>query len=336
MDSVTQIALGAALGEATIGKHFGRRGLVWGGICGLFPDLDVLVPLGDAVKNFTYHRGPSHSLFVLAALTPVFVWLILKRHPETRALKKRWVLMVYLAFATHVVLDCLTVYGTQIFWPLPTPPAMWSTIFIIDPVYTVPLFVGIAAAFFLSRERGVGRTVNTVCLGLSTLYLVWTIGAKVHVNQVAHASLREQNISYQRLLTVPAPFNTLLWRVLAMGNNGYYEGYYSLFDKEKRVETRFYPSDRSLLRGVEDHWPVRRLEWFTHGFHAVKRMGKDIIITDLRMGSEPFYVFQFKIAEAGNPHSKPVKSERIRTRRGWEQLQYIWDRIWRDLTPASS
>jgi len=60
MDTVTQIALGAAVGEATLGRKVGKRAMLWGGICGLFPDLDVLIPLGDAVKDFTYHRSASH------------------------------------------------------------------------------------------------------------------------------------------------------------------------------------------------------------------------------------------------------------------------------------
>ena len=74
MDAVKQIGLGAAVGEAVIGRQVGRRALLWAGICGLLPDLDVLVPLGDAVRSFTYHRGPSHSLFVLAAFTPLMVY----------------------------------------------------------------------------------------------------------------------------------------------------------------------------------------------------------------------------------------------------------------------
>lgn len=81
MDTVTQIALGAAVGEAVLGRQAGRKAMLWGGVCGLFPDLDILVPLGDAVRTFTYHRGPSHSLFVLAALTPIFVHVIRKIHP---------------------------------------------------------------------------------------------------------------------------------------------------------------------------------------------------------------------------------------------------------------
>ena len=330
MDSVTQIALGAAVGEATLGRQVGRCAWMWGAACGLFPDLDVLFPFADAVKRFTYHRGPSHSLFVLAALTPLFVWLILKLHPHTAKYRGRWVALVFLAFTTHVLLDCFTVYGTHIFWPFATPPVMWSTIFIIDPVYSAPLFFGVMAALVASRKRSWGHLANTVCLILSTIYLLWTVGTKVCVTHIAHASLKRQEVSYQKMLTIPAPFNTLLWRVLAMDDKGYYEGFYSLFDNTRDVQVTHYPSDPSLLEDMADHWPVKRLQWFTHGFYSVRQRLDDIVITDLRMGMEPFYVFQFKVGEAGNPHAKPKKCKPVMGERGWDRLVWVWHRIWTD------
>jgi len=330
MDTVTQVALGAAVGEAVAGRQVGRRAMLWGGLCGLFPDLDVLVPLGDAVKDFTYHRGASHSLFVLAALTPLFVWLIRKLHPQFARFRTRWVLLVFLAFYTHVLLDCLTVYGTQIFWPLRVPPVMGSTVFIIDPTYSVPLFLGVLAALMLSREKALGHAVNTVCLMLTTAYLLWSVGAKMHVEQTAHAALARQNIAADRVLTVPTPFNTLLWRVLAMDAGGYYEGYYSLLDADRNIRFTRYASNEALLQGIEEHWPVQRLQWFTHGFYAVEQMGNDIVITDLRMGLEPYYVFRFKVGETGNPHGRPTDSRRVRAERRLDQLQWVWARIWQE------
>ena len=328
MDSITQIALGAAVGEATLGRQVGRRALLWGGICGLLPDLDLFVPYSDVVKSFTYHRSFSHSLFVLAALTPLCVWAIRRLHPNTKQYRAKWYLLVYLAFATHVLLDSLTVYGTQIFWPLQTPPVMWSTIFIIDPAYSIPLFIGVLAALILSRNTLLPHRVSTICLLLSTLYLMWSAGAKLYVNQVAHASLARQNIAYQKVLTIPAPFNTILWRVVVMDSNGYYEGFYSLLDPSQDLTFTQYPSDRHLLEGVGEHWPVRRLQWFTHGFYAVAQRAKDIVITDLRMGMEPSYVFRFKIASIDNPHIVPTVPEQIYDERDWGRLQWVWERIW--------
>ncbi|MCB1809635.1 MAG: metal-dependent hydrolase, partial [Candidatus Competibacteraceae bacterium] len=70
MDSLTQVTLGAAVGTAVLGRRIGYRAALWGGICGTLPDLDVFVPFGDPVADFTYHRSFSHSLLVLTALTP--------------------------------------------------------------------------------------------------------------------------------------------------------------------------------------------------------------------------------------------------------------------------
>lgn len=328
MDTVTQIALGAAVGEATLGQKVGSRAILWGAICGTLPDLDVFVPLGDAVRDFTYHRSASHSLFVLAALSPLLVWLILKLHPQTATHKYRWLALVYLVFATHVLLDSFTVYGTQIFWPIDDTPMTWSTIFIIDPAYTLPLIVGVIAALAMTRERPLGHRLNWAGLTLSTCYLAWTLGAKLHVEQVARESLARQGIAYEHLLTVPAPLNSLLWRVLATGADGYHEGFYSFFDDDREIPMRSFASDPQLLNGIEDHWPVKRLRWFTKGFYSVSRIDRDVIITDLRMGLEESYVFRFKVGEIGNPHAAPAIPERLVPVRGYGRLKNVWARIW--------
>ena len=328
MDSVTQIALGAAVGEATLGKKVGRPAVVWGGICGLLPDLDILIPFGDAIKNFTYHRGASHSLLVLTLLTPLIVKIILKRHPDSARYQFRWHTLVFLVFITHILLDCLTVYGTQIFWPLTTPPVMWSTIFIIDPIYSIPLIFGVLAAFRMSRESSTGHFISQVCLVLSSLYLAWTIGVKVHVGNVAKESLDRNKISYNRILTVPSPFNSFLWRILVMDDKKYYEGYYSVFDNDRSVYYTSYKNGKALLKELENHWPVTRLQWFTQGFYNARQDLEKIIITDLRMGTEGGYVFRFQVGEINGGVVEPSKSRRIKSQLPLNMLGTIWKRIW--------
>ena len=329
MDSITQIALGAAVAEATIGRKVGNRALLWGAICGTLPDLDVFIPLGDAVRDFTYHRSASHSLFVLALLTPLMVWLITKLHPATLAHRRRWYFAVYLVFATHVLLDSFTAYGTQIFWPLFTTPMTWATVFIIDPLYTLPLLLGVIAALVVSRDSDRGHRFNQFGLILSSLYLLWTVFAKVYAENSIVDQLKAQNISDQRVFITPAPFNTLLWRAVVMRDGGYYEAYYSLFDGDTTVRFTRYASDQALLDGIKDYWPVRRLRWFSKGFYAVNRQGENIVISDLRMGVEPHYVFRFVVGRISNPHTVPLAPpQRVSSTRDLTQLRLIWRRIW--------
>jgi inner membrane protein len=328
MDSLTQLVLGAAVGEATAGRQVGRRALLWGAVCGTLPDLDVFVPLGDAVRDFTYHRSASHSLLILAAVTPVVVWLILKLHPATVEHRWRWFALVYLAFATHVLLDSFTVYGTQIFWPLVPTPMTWSTIFIIDPLYTLPLLIGVIAASIAARRRSWGHAANTVGLVLSTSYLAWTIGAKLHVEYVAHRALEKQDIASTQVLTTPTPFNSLLWRILAVDGASYYEGFYSVFDDRTEIRFEQRPRALELIAPLRNSWPLQRLQWFTKGFYAAASIDNGIIITDLRMGFEPEYVFRFKVGDLGNPHPRPTPVERVPGVRSLERLRWVYARIW--------
>ena len=68
----------------------------------------------------------------------------------------------------------------------------------------------------------------------------------------------------------------------------------------------------SLAAPVAAHWPVQRLQWFTKGFYKVGRVRDDVVMTDLRMGVEPDYVFRFKVAEVANPHIVPAPSQQVK------------------------
>ena len=328
MDSVTQIVLGAAVAEAAGGRQFGRRAAMWGAVLGTLPDLDVFVPLGDAVRDFTYHRSASHSLIVLALLTPLIVWLIKKIHPTTAEHQQRWFMLVYLVLATHVLLDSFTVYGTQIFWPLLDTPMTWSTIFIIDPLYTLPLLIGVICVASMKRNQAAGHTANLIGLGLSTLYLSWTVGVKLHVDHIAQQNLHKQKIEHTNVMTISTPFNSLLWRVLVVNDNDYFEGFYSIFDGDVSVRFEKYPRSLELVKQIDSEWTVQRLRWFTKGFYSASLVDDFVVISDIRMGTEPDYVFSFKVGKFSNPHLVTVTPERMPVVRDYDRLRRMWHRIW--------
>jgi inner membrane protein len=179
----------------------------------------------------------------------------------------------------------------------------------------------------LRRTNPRGHWLNGAGLALSTLYLVWSIGAKLHVNTVVEAELARASFPHNSFLTIPTPFNTLLWRVLVMTPTGYAEGYYSLLDRTRPLEFTRYPSQPELLAGLEDAWTVRRLQWFTHGFYAVSREGDAVVMTDLRMGLEPDYFFRFQVGAVHNPYVVPVESRRLLAERRLDRLGELWARL---------
>jgi len=327
MDSVTQALLGAAVGNATLGRRVGSKAAVWGAVLGTFPDLDVVYPYTDAVSAFTWHRGPSHSIFVLAALTPLVVWLILKLHPATADDRRGWYALVFLVFGTHVLLDCFTVYGTQALWPLPVPPVGWATVFIIDPLYTVPLAAGVFFALFLRGYPMRARAWNLAGLTLSSVYLIWSIAAKLHAVHEVRQALARDDVAYERLHVQPTPFNTLLWRVVGLTSEGFFEGFWSLASPERGLTLVHHNSRLDLLGQLEGIPAVERLEWFTQGYFRVGVEDGVVVISDLRLGLEPDYPFSFRVAELRNPHPAPLLPERLQVTRDLRRLWEIWERI---------
>ena len=308
MDSITQFALGASIGEAVLGRKIGNRAPIIDGIIATLPDLDSFIPWDDAVASMTYHRSATHSLIVLTAMSPLITWMMTKMQPILWNFHRQLFLLVFLALFTHPLLDAFTVYGTQLFWPLTEYPVSLSTIFIVDPAYTLWLLIGFISAMMLSRNKKIGHQLNTAGLVLSSLYLTWTVAAKVLVNQKAELALAAQGISYDRLMTTPAPFNTVVWRIIGRDAEGYFDGFTPVFGQDETIKFNYYDSDDHLLSEISDHWPVQRLLWFTHGFYKVSFRSGDIFITDLRMGLEANYVFNFKVAETREAQTIPVTS----------------------------
>ncbi|MDW9405802.1 metal-dependent hydrolase, partial [Pseudomonas soli] len=116
MDSITQAVLGAALQGAVLGRIQGRRSLIYGAALGTLPDLDVVIRYADPFSQMTFHRGFSHSIFVLTGLALLLAWLVTWRWPGRGYTPGRLFLAFWLALVTHPLLDAVTVYRTRLFW----------------------------------------------------------------------------------------------------------------------------------------------------------------------------------------------------------------------------
>lgn len=334
MDSLTQIVLGGTVAAAVAPAPHRRRAAVAGAILGTLPDLDG-IPLAlmgaDVVTSVTWHRGPSHSLPVLAVLGWL-VWLLLKRYwTPVREAPRPWLAAIQLALLTHPLLDAFTVYGTQLLWPLPYQPTMWSSVFIIDPAYTLPLLVAWIAVLKVGA-RPVATRYITAGLLLSSAYLGWTLVAKAPVDRDAREAMAAQGLKDAPMFSVPMPFNTLLWRVVVMTPGGYLEGYRSLAVDQKPMTFTTWPSHTPALRELQATPTVTRLLWFTSGFMGAKEINGRLVLSDLRMGAEPDYTFQYAVAQrmpgGGWQAVPPEKVGGFRNAR--EQLGKAWGRLWRE------
>ena len=212
MDSLTQIVLGAAVGEVVLGRKVGNKAMLWGAIAGTIPDLDVLVKLftDDIVRANEVHRGFSHSILFCILFAPLFGWLVSKLYKKDNTTWKDWSKLIFWGLFTHPLLDAFTTWGTQLFWPF-TYKISFKNIFVVDPLYTVPFLICVIVAMFYKRKNPKRRKINLLGIYLSSGYMLITLWIKWYTYDVFQKSLNEQNITYSEIQTKPTPLNTILW-----------------------------------------------------------------------------------------------------------------------------
>jgi len=275
MDSLTQIVLGAACGEAILGKKIGNKALLFGAIGGTIPDLDV--PLGrlfytNEIDINAFHRGFMHSIvfsiigaFVFGAL---LYWIYNRGRRLNSTTRKNWIWMFFLALFTHIFLDSFTPYGTQFFLPFSDFRVAFNNISVVDIIYTVPFLICMIVLMFFNRKNKRRRTWLKAGLYISSSYLLLTIANKLYMDSVFERSLKTDNITYTRFRIQPTIFNNILWYGIAESENKYVAGYYSLLDKSSRVtEWVELPKNHDLV--PLDHEDIKTMTWFSDNYFNI-------------------------------------------------------------------
>ncbi|SFF87490.1 metal-dependent hydrolase [Pontibacter chinhatensis] len=335
MDSLTQIVLGASVGEAVAGRKLGNKALLWGAIAGTIPDLDVLLnPWLDTVQQLSFHRAATHSFLFALVISPILGWLLHRLYKNQPATMRDWTLLFFLGFVTHALLDSCTTWGTQLFWPFSNYGVAFYNIFVVDPLYTMPFLALVLLAAFHNRLSPRRRYLNNAALAISSLYLVWSFIAKGAANNVFEQSMAAQGVPYTSYISKPTPMNTVFWSVTAKGEDGFYNGFYSLLDEDKQVKYDFEPQNAALLDPLRGHPKLERLLEITKGYYTVEQDDNGaILINDLRFGkfdgwqeSGGGYVFVYKVWKDADGK---LWFEEVNNRPKVDQqyLQTYWNRI---------
>lgn len=308
MDSLTQITLGAAVGELTLGKKVGNKAIFWGAAAGTIPDLDaVFFPILNDIEKLVYHRGFSHSLVFAFLCAPILGYLIAKLHRNGEADWRDWTKLAFWCIITHPLLDCFTTWGTQLFLPFSDYRVALNTIFVIDPLYTLPFLGFVIATMFYHRKARKRRILNSLGIGLSSLYLLIAVANKLYINAVFEQALKSKHIAYSDYITLPTPMNIILWNSIAQDEKGFWQGNYSLLDRDKDVRFRFTPKNHHLLDGIKNTWEIERFTWVSGGYFTVEKQNEYLRMNDLRFGRSDAglfdngkYVFAYSVSRDEN------------------------------------
>lgn len=300
MDSLTQIVLGAAVGEAVLGKKIGNRAMLWGAVAGTIPDLDVVWRyLTDTITATELHRGFSHSIIFSLIAAPLLGWLVhqLRKRPEVGW--KGWTQLFFWGLFTHPLLDAFTTWGTQLFWPFEWRLA-FNSIFVIDPLYTLPFLTCVLIAATRRREALSRKRINHLGIFLSTGYLLLTLLLKGMAYQKLATSLEKQGISYSEMSTRPSVMNTVLWNANLDAGDRYLIGDYSFFDS-KAPTFKAYPKNRKESQILDQLPEMQRLITISQGWYITSQENGVWYFNDLRFGlipidpENPQFVFRYRL-----------------------------------------
>lgn len=329
MDSLTQIVLGAAVGEAVLGRKIGNRAIFYGAIAGTIPDLDVIATnFTDTVSGLAIHRGFSHSIIFSLILAPILGILVSKF--EKYKVVKDWTLFFFLGLVTHPILDAFTTWGTQLFWPFENRLA-FKNIFVIDPLYTLPFLFFLVLTMFQKKESRKRLKYNKLGLTISSSYLILTLILKSISYQTFKNELENQNINYTNIQTKPTALNTILWTANVKTDDGFLIGHYSFFDT-KPIRFSKYPNNHHLLGDLQHHPKMQQMIAISKGWFIIRKENKNLFYSDLRFGTLSLdldaqdFVFKYKIdVDAdGNPFFTEVPKNQEDAKK---LLVELWTRI---------
>ncbi|MBU2928297.1 metal-dependent hydrolase [Winogradskyella psychrotolerans] len=329
MDSLTQIVLGAAVGEAVLGRKVGNKAILYGAIAGTIPDLDVFASyFTDTVSALAIHRGFTHSILFSVFFAPVFGWLVSRY--ETYKGFKGWSWLFFWALITHPILDAHTTWGTQLFWPLDLRLA-FKTIFVVDPLYTIPFLVFLILAMFQKRTSAERRRYNGIGLTVSTAYLALTFVLKSLAFTHFENALETQNIAYKQIDTRPSPLNTILWNANVETQDEYLLGDYSFFDTQD-IQFETYPKNHHLLGDLIQNEKVKQMITISEGWFTINKIDDKLYYNDLRFGllsTEPQsqnFVFRYLIDVDASGNVSFIEQEKTQ-RDGKQLMSDLWKRI---------
>ena len=330
MDSLTQIILGASVGEAVLGKKVGNKAMLYGAIAGTIPDLDTFVGnFTDVVTAIEVHRGFSHSIIFAVLFAPIFGFLISKIERKSAVDWQDWSWLMFWGLFTHPILDSFTTWGTQLFWPLDLKLA-FKTIFVIDPLYTVPFLIFVILAMRQKRASPKRRMYNNLGLIISSGYLLLTVIFKGMAYSKFVENLDKQGYFYEKIETKPAPFNTILWTANVEVEDAFLIGDYSFFDS-KPIQFSPHPKNHEALGNLSEEDKVQRLIKITQGWYTVAEREDGFYLTVLRFGmmsvdpkSEEF-AFSFLIEK--NENGVTITENEKDARDAKKLFSDLWTRI---------
>lgn len=273
------------MGEAFAGRTVGKKAMLWGILAQSVPDIDFVSSLWlTTTDHLITHRGFTHSILFVLILSPLLAILAERWHRPHDISYKKWLAFLGLAMLMHIFLDAFNNYGVGWFEPFNHYRISFDIIYVADPFFSLAPGIALIILLILRKMNPYRKFWWRIGLGISFLYLLYCTGNKIYITDRTKKVLANQQISYSRLLTTPAPLQNWLWFIVAGNDSGYYTGYISVFDSKKNTTLQYFPRNDSILSAVKERDDVDKLIRFSKQFYTLEKHQDTILFNDLRFG----------------------------------------------------
>jgi inner membrane protein len=206
MDPITHSVSGLALAKVFKVKLTAKKILIFGSLA-LLPDIDNIVSFGSRTAYLLHHRGFTHSVWggLLLGILSAF---ILKN-----IFNKNLLFSIITSIAImyiHIYLDYITSYGTQLLAPFSRHRFALSTVYIIDPFYTLTIIILLTLGLLLKS-----RKTAIIAAAFLILYPAANFGVKTFVK------FKVSKLTDDKVIVTTTAFTPIYWKVIIEDKNTY-------------------------------------------------------------------------------------------------------------------
>lgn len=290
MDPLTHSLSGLIISKAGFYQKSGKIATVVLLISALLPDIDhIPLRLLGPMAYLQYHRGITHSIFGAPFLGLLFSGIVYCFIKRSRVLGyTKLFLLSIIGIFTHIFLDLITSYGTQIFAPFSSKRYSLDLIFIIDFYFTsiilIPLLV-----FSFKKKKNKLLPILSIIIFLGYI-LMASINQTIAINKGKEIA-KSEGIQIKRIEAIPLPLSPFKWSVFVEDSKRFHQININLLNgnsSTQNFEKR--PLQADIINSVEEFDIVKTYLWFARfPVVTVKKEVNDYLVEyfDLRFNSLP-------------------------------------------------
>lgn len=259
--------------------------MLWGALAQSIPDIDFVAGAWmNTADELLAHRGFTHSILFGLLIAPVMALAAERIHRPHNISFRKWYLFFMIEVFVHLFIDVFNNYGTGWLEPFSHQRFSFNAVYVADPFFSIWPGIAFVALLLLHKRSKMRKFWWRSGVILPFIYLGYCSFNKLNMDADAKEIFTKQHIAHERYFTTPAPLNNWLWYVVSGNDSGYYVGFRSVFDKEKKIDFQFFPRNDSLLQSVADHEDLQRLIRFSQQFYTVEKWNDTLVFNDLRFG----------------------------------------------------